>query len=493
MSTIAITLLLSTSLSACVTTTEGAPTQRPSQHSQKELQSIIYKNVALIDGVGDSVRHNMSVIVLGEKITAVIPTSELTNQQTQNTKIIDASGWYAIPGLVESHTHIATEPNRQFAEFILNRQLYGGITTARDLAGDARALADLSRASLVKEIPAPDLKYVALMAGPGFFKDPRTISSGRGVTPGKISWMQGVTETSDMKKAVAYARGTWATAIKTYAALDARTIQLIADEARRQGVLVWSHVNVGPAGPIDVARAGVRTMSHISDVCAAAIPADVKAKSDRGEMSGFVDVDINSPKIDAVFAEMKRQNTVLDATLRLFVQYEKQESAMLKQAQRLAKEQKENSKTSSELDEEDNKRRRRGVRAKCGSKEGYVLARRAYKMGVKISTGTDGWNGSKDAFPALYDELRLLNEEVGMPMIDVIKASAVNGAYSVGMENEAGTISPGKLANIMFLKENPLDGVDSFKSVVLTVKRGTPYYRKDFKLGSPGDIAEMNQ
>ena len=83
---------------------------------------------------------------------------------------MDASAWFAIPGLVEAHTHVATSANRARAEFLLNRQLYGGVTTARDMAGDVRSLMDLQRASLVKEIPAPDLHFAALMAGPGFLQ-----------------------------------------------------------------------------------------------------------------------------------------------------------------------------------------------------------------------------------------------------------------------------------------------------------------------------------
>ena len=48
-----------------------------------------------------------------------------------------------------------------------------------------------------------------------------------------------------------------------------------------------------------------------------------------------------------------------------------------------------------------------------------------------------------------------------------------------------GTLEPGKHANIVFLREDRLAGAESLRSVELTAKRGTLYYRRDFVLGAP--------
>jgi len=448
---------------------------------QASANTTIYKNVNLIDSIGDKLQSNMAIIVDGETINAVLPMSQLQTESYPKAKLVDAQSWYATAGLIETHTHVATQPNRQYAEFILNRQLYGGITTARDLAGDARALADLSRAALVKEIPAPDLKYVALMAGPDFFSDPRTVSSGLGEVPGKISWMQAIDPSSDMKTSVALARGTWASAIKTYAKLDDKTMKRIGDEARNQGIPVWSHAHVGPARPLAVAKARVHSMSHACDMAAAAFTLEQLKKADAGELNGRVPVDLNSPKIDAVFEEMKKHNTVFDPTLRVEEWVAKNADKLKAQREKMAKDMNANPNAKGKAST-----KKKGIRAQCGFEGAVDIVRRAYKAGVKISTGTDGWTGNKAHYPALYDELRLLNEEVGIPMIDVIKAATINGAYSIGLENEIGTIEAGKLANISFFKKNPLDGSDNLRSITLTLKRGSPYYRKDFALGESG-------
>ena len=50
-----------------------------------------------------------------------------------------------------------------------------------------------------------------------------------------------------------------------------------------------------------------------------------------------------------------------------------------------------------------------------------------------------------------------------------------------------GTIAPGKLANLVFMTQDPLKDVRAFRSIVLTVKRGAQYWRKDYRPVTPGE------
>ena len=455
----------------------------------------VFQGATVIDGTGTSARAEMAIVVDGERIEAIVPVADLSDELLADAEVVDATGWFAIPGLVESHTHVATMASRERAGFILNRYLYAGITTARDMAGDVRSLMDLQRASLVKEIDAPDLKFSALMAGPEFFTDPRTVSSAAGETPGAVSWMQTVTDETDLGEVVTLARGTWATGIKTYAAIDGELLAEIAAEARRQGIPVWAHVHVGPARALEVARAGVRSMSHVCDIGSAAIPDDVFRDGQEGRRSGFVEVDLGDPVVDSVFAVMSRNGTVLDATLRIFVLMERRMAAAdsartARQAADSAGARGAQQADSAQVrptppDAPPIDRRRRGVRPRCGIEDAVALTRRAYDAGVMIAAGTDGMTPPDSVFPALHDEIRLLHEDVGMPMMDVIRAATFHGAVALGLENEIGTIEPGKFANIAFLREDPLAGPGSLRSIQLTVKRGTQYHRSDFVLGEP--------
>ncbi len=147
-----------------------------------------------------------------------------------------------MPGLIDSHVHLATPPNRRQAEAMLRRDLYGGVTAGRDMADDLRALGDITRASRVGEIAGSDVYYAALMAGPDFFTDPRTAQTSAGGVPGQVPWMQAVTDQTDLPLAVARAAGTSATAIKLYADLDPNLARHRAARGRR-------HSRAAPASP----------------------------------------------------------------------------------------------------------------------------------------------------------------------------------------------------------------------------------------------------
>ena len=297
--------------------------------------------------------------------------------------------------------------------------------------------------------------------------------------------MQAVTGDTDVVEAVTLARGTWATGIKTYAAIDGDLLAAIAAEAGRQGIPVWSHTHVGPARALEVAGAGVRSMSHVCSIGSAAIPDDVFREGQEGKRTGFVAVDLNDPAVDAVFALMKRNRTVLDATIRVVVRIGQRRMAEIDrvnapQPPGAGPGRRQGPRRGPPID-----RRRRGVRPRCETADAVALTRRAYEAGVMVATGTDGMTPPDAIFPALHEEIRLFHDDVGMPMLDVLRAASFHGAVALGMEDTIGTLEAGKHANIVFLREDPLTGPESLQSVELTVKRGTLYYRRNFVLGEP--------
>lgn len=459
----------------------------PPPNPNAESETTVYEGVSILDGTGAPLMPDMSIVVRDGRIAALVPTDELSLEDWPEAEVEDARGLYVIPGLIESHTHLATRADRAAAEFELNRFIYGGVTTVRDMAGDVRALADLQRAALVGEIPSPDIHYAALVAGESFFIDPRTRSSSMGEVPGRVPWLQIVDDGTDLVETIALARGTWATGLKTYASIEGPLLARIAAEARRQGIPVWSHTHVGPALPMDVARAGVTSMSHVCSLASAAIPDDIVAEALAGRRSGMVEVDLDDPRIDAVLEEMKRQGTVLDATLKVgFFREEMmaaRDSAAAPPARRPDAARPDAPREGPDAPPPDP--RRRGVRGECGAEESVALTRRAWETGVLISAGTDAPPAQGAEWPALHDELAYLHERVGMPMADVIQAATRNGALALGLAEEIGTVEEGKHANLVFLEADPTADVENLKSVRYTLKRGLRFDRDEFELGTP--------
>jgi imidazolonepropionase-like amidohydrolase len=411
---------------------------------------VLYRGATLIDGTGAPARPNMAILTHGERIEAIGPASTLKGPP--GARITDVSGLFVLPGLINTHEHLATPPDRPWAQAMMERDLYGGITAVRDMADDLRQVADLARAARVGEIPGPDIYFAALMAGPEFFDDPRTYETTRGAVAGQVPWMQAITPATDLEIAVAEARGTGATGIKIYADLPGDLVTAITREAHRQGILVWAHAAVFPASPAEVIGADVDTVSHTCMLAYQASDVMPRAYHNRAPVDEARFAGGDNPAVEALFGDMRRRGTILDATLYVY-----QEMA------------------------DDHAAHPKGPAPYCSAGLAERLTGEAYRDGVPISTGTDSFSAAADPWPALQDELVLLQDKAGMKSADVIRAATLVGAMTMGHQDEMGTVEAGKLANLVFTAQNPLIDVKAFKTVVLTVKRGAPYWRKDYR------------
>jgi imidazolonepropionase-like amidohydrolase len=412
---------------------------------------IVYRNATLIDVTAPGPRMDMAVVTDGERIAAVLADSALSEAQLAGAEQVDLTGRFLLPGFIDTHVHLATAPNRPKAEAQLRRLVYSGVTAVRDMAGDTRSLAELGRAGRVGDVAAPDINYVALIAGPSFFTDPRTAASAQGAIPGKVPWMQAIDRQSDLETVVTLARGTSATAIKIYANLPGSTVAAITAEAHRQGLPVWAHGMVFPATPREVLAAGADTVSHTCYLGYQAMDRRPGSYQDRAKIA--VDASLferDNPVMTALFADMKRRGTILDATVYVYQFAEKRE-------------------------------REAGRTPFCTEALAARLTNHAYRAGVKISAGTDADTPAADPWPALFGEFELLAGPVGMKPAEVIRAATLTGAEAMAQAKDMGTIEPGKLANLVVLSADPLASARNLRSVVLTVKRGRRFSRADYK------------
>jgi imidazolonepropionase-like amidohydrolase len=421
-------------------------------------QAVLYRGATLIDVVTGNAHPDMEILTRGERIAAVGPAG--TVAAVPGERVIDVSGLYVTPGLINSHVHLDTPPNRPYAEAMLRRDVYGGITTVRDMADDLRALADVARASRVDEIPGPDIYYAALMAGPAFFDDPRTHAVTRGAVAGAVPWMQAITPRTDLVLAIARAQGTGATGIKIYADLPGDLVAAITREAHRQGMLVWAHAAVFPASPAQELDAGVDSVSHVCMLAYQASDAMPPAYHHRTGVDEDRFREGDNPIVQQLFDRMRRQGVILDATLWVYVEMADEHAAHPD-----------------------------SPAPYCSTALAERLANQAYRSGVLISTGTDGFSPQPDPWPALQDEMALLQDKAGMKPADVIRSATLTGAMTMGLQSETGAIEVGKLANLAFVSQDPLTDVKAFKAVVLTVKRGKLFWRKDYHPVTPQETA----
>lgn len=416
--------------------------------SAAEPQATLYSGATIVDGTGAPARPDQDLLVKGERIVAVGPRGTLA---AGDARRVELKGRTLIPGLVDSHVHLATPPDRARAEALLRRNLYGGVTMVRDMADDLRSVGELARASRVGEIPTPDIYYAAIMAGPSFFEDPRVAAASQGVKLGTAPWMQAIDDRTDLAQAITLVRGTSATAIKIYANLPPHLVSALTAEAHRQGVMAWAHSAVFPTRPAEGIAAGVDSVSHICYLGYQAEPGVHPSYEDRTPVNEAL-LKPNDPVMAGLFRDMLAKNTLLDATGSLFVREEAARKADPK-----------------------------AKPLRCTGKAVIALTKQAHAMGVPISTGTDFDLPATDAWPEVHEELLFLARDVGMKPVDVIRAATLNGAIAAGQEKERGSIAPGKLADFVVLTADPLADIANIRSIETVVKRGRAYSRADYR------------
>ena len=450
-------LLSITALTAALLSPARAHASAATPFAPPQDDIVVFRNATLFDGTGTSARPGIDVVINGDRIQRIVPDADLGPDLLHTARIIDLRGRFLMPGLIDAHVHLATPPNRRQAEAILRRDIYGGVTTVRDMADDLRAVGELTRASLVGEIAAPDIYYAALMAGPPFFVDKRTWAVSAGGRPGSVPWMQAVTDNTDLSLAVAEARGTYATAIKLYADLSGDLAAKITAEAHRQGIKVWAHATLFPAKPSEMVAAGVDAISHACLL----VRETPEALPDFHHLPP-VNVDAfrggNNLALARLFTDMARRGTIFDPTVWLFRLYEKKPSVSM---------------------------------GRCDDTVAGAITRQAYQAGVAIDAGTDDIADWTDPWPTLFQELAALSQKAGMPNGAVLQSATLIGARAAGQERDTGSIEVGKLANLVVLARDPLADLNNLKSVVMTIKRGRMFDRSAYVPLTKDDITDL--
>lgn len=394
--------------------------------SAQTARAILLKNATILDGRAQVHPYQGSILIVDGVIKKISKTDIKVGV---GTELIDCTGKYLAPGLFDAHIHLSTmdltdlAKARAYTDVILKGMINHGITTVRDMAGNAPYLEQYKKQINKGVKQGPDIFHAAQFAGPSYFA---MFNSGSKIRMGRSPWERAIADTTDIVKAVKEAKASGVTAIKTYADLPNELMQQIVKAARKEGLLVWSHATVFPIQPTDAVRLSVNSISHAADVIFEQIPADSLTLSYAWDQV-YKGLKVDTSKLNPLFALMKKNNVYLDPT----------------------------------------------IFHATNNKLHYAIevSKLAYEAGVKIVCGTDWIYPEDDAMVPLYDEARIYNHDVGMSVLEVLESLTYNAASVTGLKDR-GYLAKGLRADILILDKDPMADVKNLFLPEMVFQRG---------------------
>jgi imidazolonepropionase-like amidohydrolase len=100
--------------------------------------------------------------------------------------------------------------------------------------------------------------------------------------------------------------------------------------------------------------------------------------------------------------------------------------------------------------------------------------RKAHAAGITVVMGTDAGNIGTLHGPSIHREMAMM-AQAGLTPMQIIQAATVSGARALGRENELGTLSEGKLADVIILNADPLQDIANLSALHRVIKDGVVF------------------
>ena len=389
---------------------------------------------SLFDGRSDSLRHNVFVVVEGEKIR------EIASAAPAGAEVIDLSRESCLPGLIDTHTHILLQGDITAADYdqqllkqspeyrtILatvnaRRALEYGFTSIRDLETEGAGYADVDvKKAINNEVIAGPRMQVATRALDVTGAYPLQGYAPNVSVPHGVQIVDGV---DNARQAVREQISHGADWIKVYSDRSYRVredgvlddiptftleeLRAIVDEAHRERHKVASHA-MALNGVHNSVEAGVDSIEHGNYIA----DEDLKTMASRGIYY-----------VPTIFVgEYVAQGRAAEGA-----------PVWVKMIQ---------------IHED--------------------TFRRALKAGVKIAFGTDAGGFDWKVNPAKEFSSMV---KFGMTPAQAIRSATVTAAELLGMKESLGTIEAGKFADVVAVPGDPLNDVTVMEKVEFVMKGG---------------------
>jgi imidazolonepropionase-like amidohydrolase len=431
-------------------------------------------HVTVIDATGSFPQPDMTVLVAGRLIISL--GSSRSTPIPRNAQILEATGKFLIPGLVDAHLHLtgSGEPTGS-REFIVPLLLANGITTVRDMGGYLESLIPLRN----------DIEQGKRFGPQIFFAGPYLDGSPPSFQPSLV-----VTNSAEASEDVRTLVARGVDFIKVQSILSREAYFAIAAACRREHINFVGHVpdHVTAAEASD---AGQKSIEHLTGVLRACSSDEPRLMRDQFRKASKNETPQGSRARQLGWERKLLQTYSGENAANLIAAFLRNQTWQVPTLTLLRNDAYPGPETDSADDTllrfvpraivERWKQVRRNqdklttpqefaLREKLLMQSMHIVGQ-MQSAGVRIMAGTD--TAAPYVIPgfALHQELALL-VQAGLTPMQALQAATKNPADFLGKLKTQGTIEPGKTADLLLLDANPLTDIHNTQKIYALILRG---------------------
>ncbi|MCU1312426.1 MAG: amidohydrolase [Acidobacteriaceae bacterium] len=426
-------------------------------------QTLSITHARVIDTLTGQIRSDTTVVIDGNRITSVGPFSKSV---AKTATVINAHGQYLIPGLWDMHTHVYFDGTAADGDdLILPLLLANGITGIRDMGSQLDAVLNARERIASHQLFGPRM----IVAGP--------------MLDGPKSQYQAairITTPEDGRNAVDLLKSRGVDFIKVQSGVPREAYFAIADESRKLGIPFEGHVPDSIRAS-EAISAGQQTFEHLIGIFEASSPDETSYLA--GQKSPGLFLASYDPAREATIIELLAKQHVWQCPTLFWergqwlvdvIDYNKDpdlayaphtwvEKIWPQSQQSILK----------SLDTDPVAVRERFVDHELD------IVRKLHAAGIPFLAGTDTPAGV-DVIPGVSLHLELQRfVAAGFTPLQALQTATLNPAQFYNKLDEYGTVQPGRVADLLLLKANPLTDIANTRSITGVIADGRYMSQQD--------------
>jgi len=431
--------------------------------------TVALAHVRVVDGTGGPAVDDQTIVIRGGKIAAVTPAGQA--QVPAGARTLDLSGHTVIPGIVGMHDHtFYTTSGRSVQLQFSAPRLYlaTGVTTIRTTGGTSPYHEiNMKRGIDRGETPGPRIH----LTGPYL------------TGPGGSPTMAQVSTPEEARRIVTYWADEGVTWFKAYTTISRAALGAAIEEAHKRGLKFTGHLcSVSFREAVEL---GIDTLEHGFFTNSDYVPNRERDHCPSDMRASLLQVKMDGPEVERTIRAMVDNHVAMNSTLAVYeLFYPDRPPLEDRVLEALAPEARA---------EYLNVRRETSARAAESTmpelfRRAQAFERAFVKAGGLLGAGVDP-TGIGGALPGFGDQRNYeLLLEAGFTPTDAIKIMTLNGATILGVDKQLGSVTAGKLADLVVIRGNPIAEPASIRNVTIVFKDGVGYDAPKLQASVKGQV-----